>query len=215
MKREESRTVTKKSVVPCPFESQPLLPQPTDLFVRAKVDSRFVDDVEKPATEDPSILSLAAPELPAQKPAATTDPFKIPGPVSQPVPIPTKRKDLYEDAVESPVTPERVFEAYDTEMQKSTWNEIKSLGRGAFSKVVLGCPADRYLKPEYQGRALEFKVAIKIVDIALEGQHSRERMEGGLKREIDILKVSFWFTFGSKLTPLDPPPPIAYSHVCV
>jgi protein-serine/threonine kinase len=86
-------------------------------------------------------------------------------------------------------TPERVFEAYDDEMHKSTWNEIKPLGTGAFSKVILGCPVDRKLKPEYQGRALDFKVAIKIVDIGNVEKHSRERMEGGLIREIEILKT--------------------------
>lgn len=94
---------------------------------------------------------------------------------------------------EVPLIPERVFEAYDTDMNKSTWNEIKSLGRGAFSKVLLACPADRYLKPEYQGHALDYKVAIKIVDIGHAEQHSRERMEAGLKREIGILKVSLLF----------------------
>lgn len=88
--------------------------------------------------------------------------------------------------------PERVFEAYDTNMKKSTWNEINLLGRGAFSRVILACPADRYLKPAFQGRSLEFKVAIKVVDIQIEGNHlhSRERMESGLKREIEVLKVS-------------------------
>ncbi|KAF5095030.1 hypothetical protein DV451_004827 [Geotrichum candidum] len=85
--------------------------------------------------------------------------------------------------------PERVFEAYDDEMHKSTWNEIKPLGTGAFSKVILGCPVDRKLKPEYQGRALDFRVAIKIVDIGNVEKNSRERMEGGLIREIEILKT--------------------------
>lgn len=86
---------------------------------------------------------------------------------------------------------ERVYEAYDINMKKSTWNEIKQLGRGAFSRVILACPADRYLRPEYQGRSGEFQVAIKVVDIQIEGGHvhSRERMESGLKREIEILKV--------------------------
>lgn len=89
----------------------------------------------------------------------------------------------------------RVYEAYDTNMKKSTWNEIKQLGRGAFSKVILACPADRYLKPEYQGHSREYQVAIKVVDIQIEGGHvhSRERMESGLKREIEILKVSCVF----------------------
>lgn len=86
---------------------------------------------------------------------------------------------------------ERVFEAYDTNMKKSTWNELKLLGQGAFSRVILACPADRYLLPKYQGHSLEYKVAIKVVDIEIEGNHlhSKERMESGLKREIEILKV--------------------------
>lgn len=92
----------------------------------------------------------------------------------------------------SPTISERVFEAYDANMKKSTWNELKMLGQGAFSRVFLGCPADRYLLPKYQGQSLDFKVAIKIVDIEIEGNHlhSKERMESGLKREIEILKVS-------------------------
>lgn len=86
---------------------------------------------------------------------------------------------------------EQVFEAYDSNMKKSTWNEIKQLGQGAFSRVILACPAERYIMPEYLGRRNEFRVAIKVVDIQIDGghAHSRERMESGLKREIEILKV--------------------------
>lgn len=106
--------------------------------------------------------------------------------------------------------PERVYEAYDINMKKSTWNEIEKLGSGAFSRVLLACPADRYLKPEYQGRSMDYKVAIKVVDMqgtaheedtytrghrrtesAHHHKHSRERMESGLKREIEILKKLF------------------------
>lgn len=96
------------------------------------------------------------------------------------------------DSQETFTPAERVYEAYDTNMKKSTWNELEMLGRGAFSRVFLGCPVDRYMLPEYQQRSHEFKVAIKIVDIQLEGNqfHSKERMESGLKREIEILKVS-------------------------
>lgn len=83
--------------------------------------------------------------------------------------------------------PKHVYEAYDNAMHKSTWEEIRPLGRGAFSQVILACPKDRYLKTEFQGRAQDFKVAIKIVDIS--EKRSKERMEGGLKREIEILKV--------------------------
>lgn len=93
------------------------------------------------------------------------------------------------------IAPVHVYEAYNTGMHKSTWHEIKLLGQGSFSKVVLACPADTYLKEEYRGHALDFKVAIKIVDISRTEKNSREGLEYAIKREIDILKVSLLSSF--------------------
>lgn len=80
------------------------------------------------------------------------------------------------------------LEGYDTNMRKSTWEAIKPLGSGAFSNVILACPADQYLKPKYQGRAHEFKVAIKIASSSYDDQESGEQMKSSLKQEMDILQ---------------------------
>lgn len=84
-----------------------------------------------------------------------------------------------------PPPPGQVFEAFDNQMHKSTWREIKEIGKGAFSSVVLACPVERFLKEK-----CEKLVAVKVIKMGDDLLHSnaRERIEGGLKREIDIIK---------------------------
>lgn len=166
-----------------------------------KPSLKMLDHDEKPTPAMPLIESAQILQTPALSTMISLDP---PLPIDSPTTTVHVKHPVTKDThnslehfyhrhhshhIPEKEIPERVFEAYDVEMHKSTWNEIKPLGTGAFSKVILGCPVDRKLKPEYQGRALDFKVAIKIVDIGNVEKHSRERMEGGLIREIEILKT--------------------------
>ncbi|CAN6613982.1 serine/threonine-protein kinase Prr1p [Trichomonascus vanleenenianus] len=81
----------------------------------------------------------------------------------------------------------RVYEAFDRSMRKSTWDFVRPLGRGAFSMVVLATPTVRYVKPQFRDEALSRLVAIKLVDMNAGGE-PQERLEGRLKREMDILE---------------------------
>ncbi|KAF5101907.1 hypothetical protein D0Z00_000562 [Geotrichum galactomycetum] len=164
----------------------------------AQKDNFTKPELKMPDFEEKSALAVIKPQQTLSD-LSTMVSLEPPLPIDSPIVDQPQRKDdhnhlerfyhRHHHTQREKETPERVFEAYDDDMHKSTWNEIKPLGTGAFSKVILGSPVDRKLKPEYQGRALDFKVAIKIVDIGNVEKHSRERMEGGLIREIEILKT--------------------------
>lgn len=81
----------------------------------------------------------------------------------------------------------KVYEAYDKNQIKSTWREVKALGRGAFSRVLLAVPAKRFVRPEMQEECSKHKVAIKIIDMATDAK-SRERLQESLRREITVIK---------------------------
>lgn len=210
MKREESRTSPSKYHTPSypnaasitPFQKPPIgrsfdsspesphhQPEPKIRLPPSAATQKEIDEILKsPALKTLESAQLPTPNVSKEEAIDTITPLPEPTKIdvehhkpTQPVPIPSFHYRSHDSS------PERVFEAYDTNMRKSTWNEIRSLGRGAFSKVLLGKPVQRHLKPGYN--AEDYKVAIKIVDMGKAEQHSRERMEGGLKREIDILKA--------------------------
>lgn len=81
-----------------------------------------------------------------------------------------------------------IYDAYDIDMHKSSWRELRPLGRGAFSRVVLAVPHTRSNYDEANANKDHNLVAIKIVEVAAAGGASRERIESGLRRELDILK---------------------------
>lgn len=85
--------------------------------------------------------------------------------------------------------PGRVYEAFDSDMRKSVWREVRMLGKGAFSKVLLATPNPRHMYPEYRSRYDQYKVAIKIVDMGNTDENSRDRIVEGLRREIDVVKT--------------------------
>ncbi|ODQ65181.1 kinase-like protein [Nadsonia fulvescens var. elongata DSM 6958] len=114
----------------------------------------------------------------------------------------------YESAGKS-VAPEKenIFDAYDIDMNKTSWRAIRTLGRGAFSKVVLaiphrrsstttflnteeasGTPADAKIDSDDNVENNVNAVAIKITNVTAAGGASRDRIESGLMRELDILK---------------------------
>ncbi|ANB12415.1 hypothetical protein AWJ20_668 [Sugiyamaella lignohabitans] len=93
------------------------------------------------------------------------------------------------ETVTSPPATGRIYEAYDIKKRRSTWREISLLGRGAFSRVVLAKPVERFVIPSYREKVDSILVAIKIVELGAAGGGSRERIESGLGREIEILKV--------------------------
>ncbi|KAK9461895.1 kinase-like domain-containing protein [Lipomyces oligophaga] len=80
-----------------------------------------------------------------------------------------------------------VFEAYEgtlsTNLRKVRWKEERLLGKGTFSRVVLA----RRVDPQ-ESSGSEQLVAVKIVELSAAGGASRERIESGLKREVEILK---------------------------
>jgi protein-serine/threonine kinase len=88
----------------------------------------------------------------------------------------------------APPTSGRVYEAYDAGMRKSTWREVRLLGRGAFSRVLLAIPNSRYVYPEYRQRCEALAVAVKIIDMGAADDPSRHRIEEGLRREIEIIQ---------------------------
>ncbi|KAK9467557.1 kinase-like domain-containing protein [Lipomyces arxii] len=95
-----------------------------------------------------------------------------------------REKSLSEDVDSA----SEVFEAYeDPALPKLRWREVRLLGKGTFSRVVL---ARLIASPDNEIRYGESKelVAVKIVEITSAGGASRERIESGLKREVDILK---------------------------
>ncbi|KAK7202596.1 kinase-like domain-containing protein [Myxozyma melibiosi] len=109
-----------------------------------------------------------------------------------------------------------VFEAYEhRSLRKLRWKEVRLLGKGSFSRVVLArliLPStsssddddddndDRKTdrgdkskrKDKKESRLEQFRgkelVAVKIVELAGAGGASRERIESSLKREVDILQ---------------------------
>lgn len=81
-----------------------------------------------------------------------------------------------------------IYDAYDIDMHKTSWRELRPLGRGAFSRVVLAVPHTRQNYDEAHAQRDHNLVAIKIVEVAAAGGASRERIESGLRRELDILK---------------------------
>ncbi|RDW48042.1 kinase-like domain-containing protein [Yarrowia lipolytica] len=81
-----------------------------------------------------------------------------------------------------------IYDAYDIDMNKTSWRELRPLGRGAFSRVVLAVPHTRQNYDEAHAQRDHNLVAIKIVEVAAAGGASRERIESGLRRELDILK---------------------------
>ncbi|KAA8902560.1 hypothetical protein TRICI_005849 [Trichomonascus ciferrii] len=82
----------------------------------------------------------------------------------------------------------RVYEAYDAQMRKCTWREVRLLGRGAFSRVLLAIPNSRYVYPEHRQRCEQLPVAVKIIDMGPRDDPSRHRIEEGLRREIEIIQ---------------------------
>lgn len=82
----------------------------------------------------------------------------------------------------------KVYEAYDSGMRKSTWREVRPLGNGAFSKVLLATPNSRYVYPEYKHKCEQLAVAVKIIDMSSADDPSRHRIEEGLRREIEIIQ---------------------------
>jgi hypothetical protein len=98
---------------------------------------------------------------------------------------------LHREKSEPPIAEElqaKVYDAYDKEQRRSSWREIKLLGRGAFSRVVLAKPVSRLVTSNYKHCCDDILVAIKIVDLGVGGGSSRERIKSSLAREIDILK---------------------------
>ncbi|KAK9479721.1 kinase-like domain-containing protein [Lipomyces japonicus] len=89
-----------------------------------------------------------------------------------------------------------IFEAYEEfSLSKLRWREIRSLGRGTFSRVVLAKSVQRHIigattdeKIDDEITAIKDLVAVKIVELTSVGGASRERIESALKREVDILK---------------------------
>ncbi|KAG5358206.1 Serine/threonine-protein kinase ppk27 [Yarrowia sp. B02] len=88
----------------------------------------------------------------------------------------------------STVPASSIYDAYDIDMNKTSWRELRPLGRGAFSRVVLAVPHTRQNYDEAHAQRDHNLVAIKIVEVAAAGGASRERIESGLRRELDILK---------------------------
>ena len=85
--------------------------------------------------------------------------------------------------------PDKIYEAYDVGNKKSLWRRVRELGKGAFSKVVLAVPYRKYVKPQYQDEYGDTMVAIKLVDLDNDKSvGNRDRIEGGLLREIEIIK---------------------------
>ncbi|KAG5361427.1 Serine/threonine-protein kinase PRR1 [Yarrowia sp. C11] len=87
-----------------------------------------------------------------------------------------------------PAESSSIYDAYDIHMHKTSWRELRPLGRGAFSRVVLAVPHTRQNYDEAHALRDHNLVAIKIVEVAAAGGASRERIESGLRRELDILK---------------------------
>lgn len=87
-----------------------------------------------------------------------------------------------------PSSSSSIYDAYDIDMNKTSWRELRPLGRGAFSRVVLAVPHTRQNYDEAHAQKDHNLVAIKIVEVAAAGGASRERIESGLRRELDILK---------------------------
>ncbi|KAK9451474.1 kinase-like domain-containing protein [Limtongia smithiae] len=89
--------------------------------------------------------------------------------------------------------PGEIFEAYDDKsLRKLRWKEVRPLGQGTFSRVVLASLVDeseaQYSSSAAVKSAHQRLVAIKIVQLASAGGASRERIESSLNREVDILK---------------------------
>lgn len=92
------------------------------------------------------------------------------------------------DSIEHSASDLKTFETYDPSGIKTTWREVRTLGRGAFSRVILACPASNYVRPDLRSQVDNYVTAIKIITLGPAGGASRSQIETGLKREIDILK---------------------------
>lgn len=92
------------------------------------------------------------------------------------------------DSIENSTSDLKTFEAYEPSGIKTIWREVRTLGRGAFSRVVLASPASNYVRPQLRYQVDNYVTAIKIITLGPAGGASRSQIETGLKREIDILK---------------------------
>ncbi len=74
--------------------------------------------------------------------------------------------------------------------RKRHWRSIRELGRGTFSKVMLATSEDVDLKNPIDESKLDPKqlVAVKVVEHGAAGGANEERVEMGLKREIEIMQ---------------------------
>lgn len=141
----------------------------------------------------PSSHRLGPPPLP--QPSSSVPSTRKPyGELTQSLPDPLHRELTRALSVRDPTL--ELFEAYEhRSLRKLKWKEVRLLGKGSFSRVVLAALIFPSLSSDDDDESEDFSgkelVAVKIVELAGAGGVSRERIESSLKREVDILKVSF------------------------
>ncbi|KAK9360366.1 kinase-like protein [Lipomyces starkeyi] len=157
-------------------------PSPTEEQIEAERRQQLQDNV----------VGIERLTLPGQVPSGPQD-FRLTASVPAGKDDPLKREqNLGEYAV---AEHGEEFEAYEeSSLRKLIWREVRPLGNGTFSRVVLAGIVTGSIYSDDDAVEDEFDydnnelVAVKIVELASAGGASRERIESGLKREVDILK---------------------------
>lgn len=84
---------------------------------------------------------------------------------------------------------EYVHHVYDANNNLCTWRELGTIGRGGFSRVMLGGPVERHVQAKYRAHCPDYLVAIKVVELNQNHDHGvRHNIVGGLLREVEILR---------------------------